>query len=91
MIVNLGISRNFGAVDEVNLVFPTTLLVDWIRVYQPRDAYNVGCSPPNFPTEDYINTYIEAYTNPNLTTWAQYNQENPKNSFAGQCATNSWH
>ena len=30
--------------------------------------------------------YIEAYTNPNLTTWRNdYNQPFPKNSFLGQC------
>ena len=30
--------------------------------------------------------YIEAYTNPNLTTWVDdYGQTNPKNSFLGEC------
>lgn len=30
--------------------------------------------------------YIEAYTNPNLTTWVDdYNQTIPRNSFAGEC------
>lgn len=29
--------------------------VDWIRVYQPKDAINVGCDPKEFPTEAYIN------------------------------------
>ncbi|KDN41086.1 hypothetical protein RSAG8_07640, partial [Rhizoctonia solani AG-8 WAC10335] len=56
MIVNLGISPNFGAIDFDNLVWPTTMLVDWIRVYQPKDAHNIGCDPPDYPTADYINT-----------------------------------
>ena len=30
--------------------------------------------------------YIEAYTNPNLTTWVDdYKQSIPKNKFLGQC------
>ena len=30
--------------------------------------------------------YIEAYTNPNLTTWRDdFKQPFPKNSFLGQC------
>ena len=30
--------------------------------------------------------YMEAYTNPNLTTWVDdFKQEWPKNKFLGQC------
>ncbi|KAG8713702.1 beta-glucan synthesis-associated protein [Ceratobasidium sp. 395] len=62
------------------------MLVDWIRVYQPKDAHNVGCDPPDFPTSDYINTFIEAYTNPNLTTWVDdYGQVQPKNRLVDKC------
>ncbi|KAG9122163.1 hypothetical protein FRC07_001588 [Ceratobasidium sp. 392] len=85
-IVNLGISPNFGAIDWDNLVFPTFMLVDWIRVYQPKDAHNIGCDPPDFPTADYINTFIEAYTNPNMTTWVDdYGQVIPKNRLVDNC------
>jgi beta-glucan synthesis-associated protein KRE6 len=60
--------------------------VDYIRVYQPSDAINIGCDPPEFPTKTYIDRYIEAYTNPNFTTWTDgYGQPMPKNSFLGQC------
>ncbi|KAG8696952.1 hypothetical protein FRC11_000361, partial [Ceratobasidium sp. 423] len=69
MIFNLGLSPNFGAIDWDHLEFPTWMLVDWVRVYQPKGSRNIGCDPEDFPTVDYINTYIEAYTNPNLTTW----------------------
>ncbi|THU99542.1 beta-glucan synthesis-associated [Dendrothele bispora CBS 962.96] len=62
------------------------MYVDWIRVYQDSDNINIGCDPKDFHTADYINTYIEAYTNPNLTTWVDdYGQPFPKNSFLGEC------
>ena len=55
LIMNLGMSENFGVVDLEHLTFPTTMRVDWIRVYQPKDAINIGCDPKDFPTEAYIN------------------------------------
>lgn len=86
IILNLGMSKNFGDVDLEHLTFPTTMSVDWIRVYQPADAVNVGCDPKGFPTSAYINQYIEAYTNANLTTWVDdYKQVIPKNSWLGEC------
>ncbi|KAH0839837.1 glycoside hydrolase family 16 protein [Lanmaoa asiatica] len=86
IIVNLGMSTNFGVVDLDHLPFPAHLRVDYIRVYQPSNAHNIGCDPKDFPTAEYINTYIEAYTNPNLTTWrGDYGQPFPKNQFLGQC------
>ncbi|GJE87669.1 glycoside hydrolase family 16 protein [Phanerochaete sordida] len=86
LIANLGMSRNFGEVDLDHLTFPTTMKIDYIRVYQDPDHINYGCDPDDFPTQAYINTYIEAYTNPNLTTWRNdFGQPFPKNSFLGQC------
>ncbi|QRW07384.1 glycoside hydrolase family 16 protein [Ceratobasidium sp. AG-Ba] len=86
MMLNLGISPNFGAIDWEHLVFPTWMLIDWVRVYQPKGSYNIGCNPPDYPTADYINTYIEAYTNPNLTTWVDdYKQVIPKNRLVDSC------
>jgi len=86
LIMNLGMSTNFGPVDLDHLPFPAHMRVDYIRVYQPKDEINIGCNPKDFPTEDYINQYIEAYTNPNLTTWVNdFQQPWPKNSFLGQC------
>ena len=43
--MNLGLSLNFGAIDFDNLVFPTKMLVDYIRVYQHPDRLNIGCDP----------------------------------------------
>ena len=55
-------SSNFGFVDLEHLPFPVTMSVDWIRVYQRTDSINYTCDPPDFPTQAYINAYIEAYT-----------------------------
>jgi len=86
LLMNLGMSENFGFVDLEHLKFPAVMSVDWIRVYQRSDSLNVGCDPPDFPTAAYINEYLEAYQNPNLTTWHNdYGQEVPKSSFLGQC------
>ncbi|KAJ3923358.1 beta-glucan synthesis-associated [Lentinula edodes] len=86
LLANLGMSTNFGPVDLNHLQFPVHLTIDYIRVYQPSDAINIGCDPPDFPTEAYINKHLEAYSNPNLTTWrGDYGQSFPKNSFLGQC------
>ncbi|KAI0744939.1 glycoside hydrolase family 16 protein [Earliella scabrosa] len=86
LIMNLGISPEFVIPDFENLQFPTTMRVDWIRVYQDPDALNLGCDPPDFPTRAYIKAYEEAYFNPNLTTWVDdYKQPMPKNKFLGEC------
>ncbi|XP_006461090.1 hypothetical protein AGABI2DRAFT_204568 [Agaricus bisporus var. bisporus H97] len=86
LIMNLGMSKNFGPVDLENLPFPAHMRVDYVRVYQPEDAINIGCDPKEFPTADYINKYIEAYTKPNLTTWVDdFKQPWPRNSLLGQC------
>ena len=67
--MNLGMSENFGAVDLEHIIFPAQMTVDYVRVYQDPDHINIGCDPKDFPTQEYINTYYEAYTNPNMTTW----------------------
>ncbi|KAK7062620.1 hypothetical protein VNI00_000108 [Paramarasmius palmivorus] len=104
LIMNLGMSHGFGDVDLANLKFPTSMLVDYIRVYQPPDAINIGCDPKGFPTTDYIQRsalrffsgvqsvlkklwrHLEAYENPNLTTWTdQYGQPFPKNRLIDEC------
>ena len=51
-------STNFGVVDIKHLQFPVEMHIDWIRVYQPKGQKNIGCDPPAFPTQDYINTYV---------------------------------
>lgn len=86
IIMNVGISENFGVVDTERLIFPAKMSVDYIRVYQPKDQINVSCDPKEFPTAAYIETYKDAYTSPNLTTWEQFGQPWPKNKLLpGRC------
>lgn len=86
LILNLGQSENFGKVDTAHIPYPVTMRVDYIRVYQSKDAINYGCDTPDFPTAAYIQQYLPAYENPNLTTWRNdFKQPFPKNSFLGQC------
>lgn len=90
IIFNLGISQNFGNPAWDSLTWPNTMSVDWVRVYQPDGEENVGCDPPDFPTKDYINRHMAAYTNANLTLWggteAQggYQQDWPRNRLNPQ-------
>lgn len=52
--MNLAISNNFGQVDLENLKFPAFMSVDYVRVYQKKDAVKTGCDPIDFPTAAYI-------------------------------------
>ncbi|KAF8520593.1 beta-glucan synthesis-associated [Hysterangium stoloniferum] len=70
IVLNLGMSQSFQPVDLTAMTFPGDLLIDYIRVYQRTDKKNIGCSPPAYPTADYIANHMEAYTNPNLTFWS---------------------
>jgi beta-glucanase (GH16 family) len=86
LLMNLGMSENFGTVEYDLLTFPATMRVDYIRVYQPENEINIGCDPPDFPTQAYIDRFPEAYTNANLTTWKDdYKQRIPKNKFIETC------
>ena len=58
MILNLGISPNFGFIDFEHLTFLTTMSVDYVRVYQNPDNINIGCEPDGFPTQAYIEKYV---------------------------------
>jgi beta-glucanase (GH16 family) len=57
ILVNLGMSKGFIPEPNPNLKYPSTMYVDWIRVYQPKGKQNVGCSPKDMPTAEYINKY----------------------------------
>ncbi|TFY75995.1 hypothetical protein EWM64_g8017 [Hericium alpestre] len=86
ILMNMGMSTNFGKVDLEHIPFPVHMYVDYVRVYQPKGQRNIGCDPADFPTAAYIEQYSEAYTNPNLTTWKDgYGQPFLRNSFLGQC------
>ncbi|KAK7045601.1 hypothetical protein VNI00_007434 [Paramarasmius palmivorus] len=86
IIMNLGMSRNFGPVDFEHLTFPAYMTVDYVRVYQQEGSINIGCDPKDFPTKAYIEQYLESYQNPNLTTWRDdFKQPFPKNRLLGEC------
>lgn len=38
------------------------MMIDYVRVYQRTDSQNVGCDPKDYPTADYIEKHMEAYT-----------------------------
>ncbi|KAG0141298.1 hypothetical protein CROQUDRAFT_51909 [Cronartium quercuum f. sp. fusiforme G11] len=97
ILFNLGISPAFGTIEFTKLHFPAKLRVDWVRVYQPvGQSNNIGCSPSDYPTAQYIADHKEAYSNPNLTTWIQYQEKHgdgsgdaktgfPKNRLLDTC------
>ncbi|KAK7441814.1 hypothetical protein VKT23_016476 [Stygiomarasmius scandens] len=91
LLINLGISENFGGVDFDHLQFPAIMTVDWVRYYQDENNINIGCDPEDFPTAAYIEQYKDAYTNPNFTTWSGpadeggYGQPVPKNRLIDSC------
>lgn len=77
LIFNLGLMNNdkidwdkmTKTWDELG---PLTMRVDWVRVYQdPSSAsdHTTSCSPPKYPTVEYIDRHYDAYHNPNLTVW----------------------
>ncbi|GAA97917.1 hypothetical protein E5Q_04597 [Mixia osmundae IAM 14324] len=86
IMINFGISTKFQGIPEyTKLTFPSTMYIDYVRVYQRTDSYNVGCDPPDYPTTAYINSHLEAYDNVNRTTWAQAGYTKPVNSRNGTC------
>ncbi|KAI0051117.1 glycoside hydrolase family 16 protein [Auriscalpium vulgare] len=86
IILNFGMAPSFQKQDFQHLVFPSQMFVDYIRVYQSPDVENgVGCDPSNRPTNNYINSHLNAYTNPNLTTWADAGYSFPRNSLYDGC------
>ncbi|KAJ7695966.1 glycoside hydrolase family 16 protein [Mycena rosella] len=86
LILNLGMSPSFQAQDFMHMTFPNEMRVDYVRVYQ-REGVSEGatCNPSTRPTAQYINDHIEAYSNPNLTVWADANFTFPKNRLWDGC------
>ncbi|KAL4448085.1 hypothetical protein ABPG75_005304 [Micractinium tetrahymenae] len=59
--LNLGMSDAFVPVDLDRLTFPADFKVDYVRLYQAPDAINLGCSPPEYPTAQYIACKRDTY------------------------------
>ncbi|KAJ6500723.1 glycoside hydrolase family 16 protein [Mycena sanguinolenta] len=86
LIFNLGMSPGFQHQDFEHMQFPAQMLIDYVRVYQPHGTKNgMTCDPPDRPTAKYIADHIEAYSNPNLTTWAQAGYTFPRNNLYDGC------
>jgi hypothetical protein len=58
IIMNLGLSENFGFIDFAHLTFPVVMRIEWVRVYQDPENVNVGCDPKDYPTVGYINQCV---------------------------------
>eukprot|EP01096_Ripella_sp_DP13-Kostka_P017676 TRINITY_DN9148_c0_g1_i1.p1 TRINITY_DN9148_c0_g1~~TRINITY_DN9148_c0_g1_i1.p1 ORF type:complete len:470 (+),score=174.18 TRINITY_DN9148_c0_g1_i1:52-1410(+) len=61
IIMNLALSNDW-APPSPDLAFPGQLLVDYVRVYQRPGLEQLSCSPPSFPTAEYISSNINLYT-----------------------------
>lgn len=93
ILMNLGIASSFAWVnwDVLSTQFPAVMRVDYVRVWQEVDKINVGCSPPDFPTADYIAKHHDAYHNTQYTSWLRprdeggYDHPFPGNMLLGQC------
>ncbi|KAI0795085.1 beta-glucan synthesis-associated [Abortiporus biennis] len=91
IILDLNISPNWQTIDTTTMEFPAIMQVDYVRVYQRKGQTNIGCDPADYPTADYINNHMEAYSNANLSSWSQPSPVGagypwPKNSlYNGGC------
>lgn len=83
IILNLGISTAWVYIDWPSLVWPSTMRIDYVRIYQPPRSINLGCDPPGYPTYDYIQKHLDLYTNPNLTIWDHTDYAWPGNTLVG--------
>ncbi len=85
MVLNLGISPAWTGITFSELVFPTTMYVDYVRWYQPVDRTSVTCDPPGYETTEYIKNHPKAYNNINLTNWDDTGYGWPKHRLNTNC------
>lgn len=67
IILNLGYSSAWSAIQGDKLKWPAVMRVDYVRWYQKEGKELVTCDPPGFETTQYIKDHEIAYTNPNIT------------------------
>lgn len=84
IIMNMGLSNNWAYIDWPSIVFPATMRIDWVRLYQP-DGSETGCDPEDYPTLEYIENHPKAYQNVNFTSWKLAGYLTPKNSLVHGC------
>lgn len=85
IIMNLGVSNNWAYIDWPAITFPLMMRVDYVRIYQPKDAINMSCDPPDYPTSEYIKSHLLAYSNVNHTSWEMAGFTFPKNRLVNKC------
>ena len=85
IVINNGMSNSWTYIDWPSLMWPSIMQVDYVRVYQPSSAKSVTCDPSNYPTYDYIMQHYNAYTDANLTSWADAGYAFPPNQFMNGC------
>ncbi|KZO93672.1 glycoside hydrolase family 16 protein [Calocera viscosa TUFC12733] len=89
MVLNFGMSSGFQGQDFTRLQFPATFYIDYVRVYQRTSVSGnpsyQSCDPASYPTATYINEHLNAYQNPNLTTWDSAGYTFPRNSKYDGC------
>eukprot|EP00878_Enallax_costatus_P016697 GHUV01017520.1.p1 GENE.GHUV01017520.1~~GHUV01017520.1.p1 ORF type:complete len:582 (+),score=86.31 GHUV01017520.1:114-1748(+) len=66
-ILNLAMSNKSWSKVSPDLKLPATMSVDYVRVYQRQSAVNVGCSPPDYPTQEEIACNKDEYLAPGET------------------------
>ncbi|QLL32994.1 hypothetical protein HG536_0D05160 [Torulaspora globosa] len=90
IVMNLGISNNWAYIDWQYIFFPVTMSIDYVRIYQPNGSVDMTCDPASHPTYDYIQAHLNAYMNPNLTTWEEAGYTFPKNILTGNCKSSKY-
>lgn len=85
IIMNLGFSTSWTYIAWLDLEFPATMEIDYVRVYQPPNNKSTTCDPDGYPTKQYIEDHINAYTNPNLTSWSMAGWALPENEIMHGC------
>lgn len=85
IVLNLGFSPAWTGINMAELVFPTTMYVDYVRWYQSASKTSVTCDPPGYETTEYIRNHPKAYNNINLTSWDETEYGWPKHKLNTDC------
>lgn len=89
IIMNLGMGQSFAPINKtIHELMPAYMRFDYIRIYQDpdNDNHTVTCDPPGRETTEYIKKHETAYTNINVTSWADAGYDWPKNSLVHGCS-----
>ncbi len=95
IVMNFGMAQGFSNVNFTGLqaLMPAKLRFDYVRIYQDPDEKSMTCDPPGYPTTNYIQNHMKAYTNPNYTHWEEalggapggVGYKWPKNTLVDRC------